>query len=526
MPSTSQFELTAGIRRAARLFPNRVATRCAARTRTWREFQVRIARLAAALRALGVAPGDRVAVLAHNSDYYVEIVFASLWAGAVAVPLNTRLALPELADCLADAEPVALVSDGFHADQASSLASGRANVLIVTDGDVPGGAAGYENLIEQYEPIADAHRGDDDLACLFYTGGTTGRSKGVMLSHANLVANSLVAISGMNMTERTVHLHVSPLFHIAGGARLFSVTLAGGTHVVMPRFEPVAFLRTVAEERVTLTIVVPTMLNQLLQAMDESDALAALDLSSLELLTYGASPMPEALLRRAFERLPGIRFHQGYGMTECSPLISMLAAEYHDAAGGAGRYLGSAGRPVCTAEVVILSPEGEALPPGAVGEVCVRGPMVMQGYWRMPDATAEALRGGWMHTGDAGYLDEDGFLFLVDRVKDMIVSGGENVYSAEVEAALHRHPDVLECAVVGVPDERWGEAVHAIVVPKPGLQIEPSALDATCRGLIAGFKCPKGYTLRTEPLPKSGAGKILKSELRSAFWHSQDRHMN
>ncbi len=527
-------QLTQPVRRSARLQPQRPALVDGDRTWTWAAFADRIARLAGAFHALGVGSGDRVAMLADNCAPYVEFFYATLWSGGIAVPVNTRWALPEQLHCLDDAGPLVLLCDARHLSAARDLLarcpSIKALILIPGDSVAAAGpvadALDYEALIETQAPVADACRGGDDVACLFYTGGTTGRAKGVMLTHDNLMANSLVALTNMDMDEDTVHLHVSPLFHVAGGARVFSTTLAGGCHVPMTTFEPRGFLQNIHRHRVTLTIVVPTMLNLLLQALDTEPDLAAFDLSSLQLLTYGASPMPEALLKRTMARLPQVRFMQGYGMTESAPVISTLGARYHRPDGPDTGYLRSAGKPVYTAEVVIMDGNDQPLPTGAVGEVCVRGPMVMKGYWGQPELTAETLRNGWLHTGDAGYLDEQGFLFLVDRVKDMIVTGGENVYSAEVEAALYQHPDVLECAVIGLPDERWGEAVAAVVVPKAGRILAEADLDQTCRTQIAGYKCPKRYVIQAAPLPKSGAGKILKAELKAPYWQGQDRQVN
>jgi long-chain acyl-CoA synthetase len=326
----------------------------------------------------------------------------------------------------------------------------------------------------------------------------------------------------MGIREDTVHLHTSPMFHVAGGARAFSVTLAGGTHVMNPRFDVETFLATIERERVTITIIVPTMLARLV----EYDGLERFDLSSLRLLSYGASPMPEALLRRAKERLPGIRFLQSYGMTELSPVATVLPPEYHVFEGPDAGYTASAGQPVYNADLMILGDDERSVPTGGIGEVCVRGPMVMKGYWNLPELTADTLRGGWMHTGDAGYLDERGFLFIVDRVKDMIVSGGENVYSAEVEDAIYLHPDVAECAVVGVPSERWGEAVHAVVVPRAGTRPTAESIIEHCRTRIAGYKCPRTVEFREEELPKSGPGKILKTELRAPHWAGRERRLN
>jgi long-chain acyl-CoA synthetase len=488
------------------------------------KFADRVARLAGVLRARGIGTGDRVAMLAVNSPRYVEFYFATLWAGAVMVPVNVRWALPEKAHCLNDSGArLLLVDAAAHAEVEALRAQCPAleGVIHADDGDA-GGLADYEALLADQAPVADAGGGGDDLAALFYTGGTTGRAKGVMLSHGNFMANSMTALVNLGIREHSVHLHVSPLFHVAGGSRVFTTTVAGGTHAVIPRFEPELFLDAVQRFRVTVTVVVPSMLNTLL----DYPHLDRYDLSSLELLTYGASPMPEALLRQTMERLPGIRFLQSYGMTELSPVATSLAPRYHVFDGADAGRVRSAGQAVFNADVAIFDAQDRALPAGEVGEVCVRGPMVMQGYWQQPAQTAEALRDGWMHTGDAGYLDQEGFLFLVDRVKDMIVSGGENVYSAAVENVIHQFPGVHECAVIGVPSDRWGEAVHAIVVPRGGVELDSAALAGHCRASLAGYECPKTIEVRNEPLPRSGAGKILKTELRKPYWSGQSRSIH
>jgi acyl-CoA synthetase (AMP-forming)/AMP-acid ligase II len=332
----------------------------------------------------------------------------------------------------------------------------------------------------------------------------------------------MTALVNLGIREDSVHLHVSPLFHVAGGSRVFTTTVAGGTHAVIPRFEPDLFLQAIETFRVTVTVVVPTMLNALLQHPD----LHRYDLSSLKLLTYGASPMPESLLRQAMQRFPEIAFLQSYGMTELSPVATCLSPRYHVFEGPDAGRIRSAGQAVYNADVAVMDSADQPLPSGQVGEVCVRGPMVMQGYWQQPELTAETLRGGWMHTGDAGYMDQQGFLFLVDRVKDMIISGGENVYSAAVENVIYQFPGVHECAVIGIPSEAWGEAVHAIVVPRPGATIDPAALLAHCRQQLAGYECPKSVDVRTDELPKSGPGKILKTELRQPYWQSESRSIH
>ena len=516
--------LTQGIHRAVQLYARRPALLGDGFACTWQEFADRVARLAGVLRARGIGPGDRVAMLAANSPRYVEFYFATLWAGAVMVPVNTRWALPEKVHCLNDSGARLLLVDAdAHAEVAPLREQCPAieGVIHAGDGNA-GGFDDYEALLAMQAPVADAERGGNDLAALFYTGGTTGRAKGVMLSHDNFMANAMTALVNLGIREHSVHLHVSPLYHVAGGSRLFTTTVAGGTHAVIARFDPERFLDAVERYRVTVTVVVPAMLNTLL----DYPHLDRFDLSSLELLCYGASPMPEALLKRTMERLPGIRFLQSYGMTELSPVATSLAPRHHVFEGPDAGRVRSAGQAVFNADVAIMDPQDHPLPVGRVGEVCVRGPMVMQGYWRQPELTAQALRNGWMHTGDAGYLDGDGFLFLVDRVKDMIVSGGENVYSAAVENVIHEFAGVHECAVIGVPSERWGEAVHAIVVPRGAAELDVDALLAHCRKSLAGYECPKTVEVRREPLPRSGAGKILKTELRKPHWQGQSRSIH
>jgi long-chain acyl-CoA synthetase len=515
--------LTQGIHRAVQLYGGRPALVAQGVRLTWREFADRVARLAGVLRGLGIGSGDRVAMLAPNGPAYVEFYFGTLWAGAVMVPVNTRWALPEKVHCLDNSGARVLLADAAYAVEAEALRAACPGIEAVVGigGTGPAGPLDYEAALAAARPVPDAERGGDDLAALFYTGGTTGRAKGVMLSHANFLANSMTALVNLGIREHSVHLHVSPLFHVAGGSRVFTTTVAGGTHAVIPRFEPDLFLDAIEAFGVTVTVIVPTMLNALLQHPD----LDRYDLSSLELLTYGASPMPDALLRHAMERLPGVAFLQSYGMTELAPVATCLPPRYHVFEGPDAGRIRSAGQAVYNADVAVMDKDDRPLPPGEVGEVCVRGPMVMQGYWREPEQTAEALRNGWMHTGDAGYLDEDGFLFLVDRVKDMIISGGENVYSAAVENVIYQYPGVHECAVIGVPSETWGEAVHAIVVPRAGATIDVEALIAHCRAHLAGFECPKTVEIRHEELPKSGPGKILKTELRSPFWENETRRI-
>ncbi len=505
--------LTGGIQRACGMRGQEPAVIDGDRRFTWFTFAGRVARLAAAWRALGVTPGDRIAILANSGHRYIEVYFAALWAGGILAPVNSRFALPEMLAMLADCSPRLLVADTAHLDQARVLQreAGVACLVHASDESAPAGTVGYEALIEGAEAAEDAGRGGNDLACLFYTGGTTGRAKGVMLSHANLCCNALNTSSSLQLSEQTVHLHCGPLFHLAAGARVYSMTMFGGTHVVLPRFEPDAVLRVIERERVTMATFVPAMIDTLLNL----PGLGRYDLSSLRIITYGAAPMPSALLERLIEKLPGCDLLQSYGQTEMSPVATMLQARFHRPG---SPLLRSVGHPLPNVELRIADPEDRPVPIGTIGEIQVRGPTVMLGYWQQPDETGRALRGGWLHSGDAGYIGQDGFLFLVDRIKDMIISGGENVYSAEVENVIYDHPLVAECAVFGIPHEHWGEAVHAVVVPKDGAELTAEAIISHCRGFIAGYKCPKSVDIQTSPLPRSGASKILKHQLRAPWW--------
>jgi long-chain acyl-CoA synthetase len=514
MMGLAHLRLTAGVARAAAIRGDAAAVIDGARRFTWRELADRVARMAGVLRALGVRPGDRVSILAESSHVYVETYHAALWAGGVLAPVNSRFALAEMQEMLKDATPRVLLADPVHADIAADLVRGMADPpAVVTIGDE------LEAMIAAQAPAEDAGRGGDDIACLFYTGGTTGRAKGVMLTHANLVMNALNTSSILGMTSETVHLHCGPLFHLGAGARVYSTSVFGGMHVVLPRFDAAAVLRTIAQEGVTMAVVVPAMVTALLAVPD----FAAHDLSSLRTLSYGAAPMPQSLIEALLSRLPHVGLVQSYGQTELSPVATMLLPRDHVAG---SPLLRSAGQVVPNVELRIADAEDNPLPPGEVGEVQVRGATVMAGYWNRPEETARALAGAWMHTGDAGYLDVRGYLFLVDRLKDMIVSGGENVYCAEVENALHDHPAVLECTVFGVPHERWGEAVHAIVVPRRGMRPAEAELIAHCRTRIAGYKCPKTIDVRLDPLPRSGTGKVQKAELRAPWWQGRARKVN
>jgi long-chain acyl-CoA synthetase len=392
----------------------------------------------------------------------------------------------------------------------------------VGDGPPPTGFHSFERLIDSHDPGSDAERGGADLAGLFYTGGTTGRSKGVMLSHHNLTSNALHTLAPIGWRQDDVFLHAAPMFHLADGALTFCVATLAGTNCFIEAFEPAATLRAIQEHRVTQALLVPTMINLLVN----HPGVRSYDLSSLRGIAYGASPMPEAVIRKAMALLPGVRFYQAYGQTEAAPVLTVNGPENHVTDGPNAGRLRSAGQAVPGVDVAILDEEDREVPRGTVGQICARGNNVMLGYWDLPELTAQTLAGGWLHTGDGGYMDEDGFVYVVDRVKDMIISGGENVYSAEVENVIHQHSAVSECAVIGIPHAKWGEQVHAIVRLEDGQSLDQAGLIAHCKVLIATYKCPRSVEFRSEALPISGAGKILKAELRKPYWEGRDRRVN
>ena len=502
-----------GLRRACQINPNGVATIDGGRRRSWREFRDRVARFAGVLRGAGVQPGDRVAILSLNGDAYLDYFYAAPWAGALVVPLNTRLAPPELVAIINDAGAVALVVDETFAAMLPALTPHLTTVravLVSGAAAPPAGAVSLDAAIAAAAPIDSADPAAADLFGIFYTCGTTAASKGVMLSHGNIVANAENMKAEAPFETGTIYLHAAPMFHLADCSATFTLTDAGGTHAFVPRFDPVAVMRLIQELGVTNSILVPAMIGMLVN----HPAIGDYDLTSLRGLMYGGQCISEAILRRAIECLPHCGFLQAYGMTELAPVATFLPPRYHTTEGPYAGRLRAAGRAAQTAEIRIVDDEDREVPRGTVGQIIVRGPMVMQGYWNQPALTAAALRGGWMHTGDGGYMDEEGFVFVVDRIKDMIITGGENVYSAEVENAIYQHPAVAMCAVIGVPDEQWGERVHAVIALKPGPSPSASEIIEHTRRLIAGYKCPRTVSLRTEPLPLSGAGKVLKTVLR------------
>ena len=503
---------------AAAARPAADASIFAGRVMSWAALIERAARIAGGLRSLGVAAGDRVAILSANSDLVMALYLAIPWAGGVLTPLNIRWSAAENCVALDDCAPVAAFVDPAIDPATLALFDRRLDrMAVIALGDQA--RSGWHRLADlaAHDPAADAGRGGDDLFGLFYTGGTTGRPKGVMISHAGLVGNAQ-AMRALGLgADRCRMLIVAPLFHMAAAAALTMAMAAGGTAVILPGFDPAHVPEAIARDGVTEALLVPTMIQMMLDAPDFDPAA----LAGLRAILYGASPMPEAVLDRILAAAPHVDFYQAYGMTEVSCTATILPPAMHRGDHRrAGRHR-AAGRPLATTEVIVADDAGRPLPAGQVGEILVRGPGVMLGYWRQPQQTAAAIRDGWMHTGDGGRIDDQGLLHVVDRLKDMIVSGGENVYPAEVEGAIARYPGVAQCAVIGIPDQRWGERVHAIVRPLPGVVIDEADLIAHCRRLIADYKAPRSVELWDRPLPMSSAGKILKAELRAPHWRGR-----
>ena len=486
--------------RAQKLFANDVAMISGRLRLTYAETWSRCRRLAGALTRLGVEAGDRVAVLALNSHQYLEIYMAVPASGRVLVPLNTRHAEPELRYALEDAGARLLITDR----DPGGLAKTVERVISLPDD--------YERLLAA-SPEAELGVGvtEDTLAGLFYTGGTTGASKGVMLTHRNLMANTVHWLVAMQQGPEDAFLIMAPMFHAAGSVAVLATVWVGGRQVILPGFDPVAALDTIAAERITITLGVPTMI----AALAEEQLARPRSVETVRSIGHGGSPIATEVVRRAHAAFPRAELAHLYGATEMAPLATALRREEHLLDGALAR---SCGQAVAGVDVRIFDSNDRELPPGGTGEVVVRGPNIMPGYWNKPAETAAVLRDRWYHSGDLGFMNAEGYLFLVDRAKDMIISGGENVYSTEVEEVLYLHPAVLEAAVFGVPDAKWGEAVHAVVVPRPEHEVDAIALIGFCRERIAGYKVPRQIDLRREPLPKSGPGKVLKRELRAPFW--------
>lgn len=491
------------------------------RSLTWRELLERSSRVARALEDAGVGPQDRVAFLDKNGIEHFEVFFGASLLNAVCVDVNWRLAPPEVQFIVDDAEAKVLVVGPDFVPVLDAIAGQLPKVeKFVVIGGHPDHES-YADWVERH-PADDPGvvAGSSDVAFQLYSSGTTGRPKGVMLSNDNFFGLLPLAKDMWELSEDAVNLVAMPLFHIGGGGWAIAGMYEGCTSVIFRELDPAALITTIEEQRITHAFIVPAVLQFMLMVPGVEDA----DYSSLQVIVYGASPISEEVLAKCVAMFEPCKFWQAYGLTETTGAVVNLPPEDHDPNGPNTHRLRSCGLPGPAVDLRIVDREGGDVPTGEVGEIWIRSRQNMLGYWNMPEATAEAMEDGWFKSGDAGYLDEDGYLYIHDRVKDMIVSGGENVYPAEVENVLMRHPGIADVAVIGVPHEKWGETAKAIVVKSPDVEVTEDEVIAFAKEWLATFKCPTSVDW-IDVLPRNPSGKILKRELREPYWEGHERRV-
>jgi fatty-acyl-CoA synthase len=518
-------------RHAARIFGNKEGVVCENLRFTYREFDERCDRLSAALLRLGVKKGERVAFLSFNCHRLLEAYFGVPQLGAILLPLNIRLSAEELTYILNDAEPAVLFFDSEFIPLLEVLRPSVRSVrhFVALRGSPPVWAhpKTYDKILTEAEPAQIDYRGIDEnsVAELFYTSGTTAYPKGVMLTHRNLYLHAFYRLQAEHQSDNEVGIYTIPLFHVNSWGTPHFLTLLGGRHVMIRKFDPLALLQLVQAERVTLLQMVPTMMTAMLNHPD----FVRYDVSSVKQVYIGGAPCSTALVRELEGKMPGCVAKGGYGLTETSPVISIATIKEHlagDVPEAQVSRKATAGCALAGTEMRVVDIHGNDVKPDGdeVGEVVVRGDVVMAGYWKQPEATACAIRDDWFHTSDLATIDEEGYILIVDRAKDMILSGGENIASAEVERVLCGHPAVLECAVIAVPDEKWGEVPKALVVLRAGQAADEADILCHCRSHLAAFKVPKSVDF-CPSLPKGGTGKILKKVLREPYWAGRERRV-
>jgi acyl-CoA synthetase (AMP-forming)/AMP-acid ligase II len=531
--------LTDSLAKASKLFPHKQAIVCGGKRWTYQEFFNRVNRLSHCLKAFGIGKDDKVTILHPNCHTFLEAYYAIPQIGAISVPINTRLSPREIAFILQDSDSKILIADSMFKNQVGAIReeirgikkilwTGEAKVdhSPLTDGD-KSIEINYEEALEQADsgalPAPPVH--DEDIAQIYYTSGTTGRPKGVMLSHKNGMAHALGTIAEIHLTDRDVWIHVAPLFHLADAWATWAVTWVGGTHVLVKEFDAKLVLETIQREKVTLSNLIPTMLNLMVNHPD----VGKFDYKSLRVLLSGGAPIAPEVVRKVVDTFK-CDYIQTYGMTETSPYLTLSILKEHlkklpreDQL----RFKSKTGREFIGVELKVVNDRGEEIKKDEkeVGEIIVKGDIVTKGYWKLSEETEKSIKNGWLYTGDMAVMDEEGYVTIVDRKKDMILTGGENVYSTEVENVLYMYPAILECAVVGVPDPKWGEAVKGIVVLKSGQQATEQEIIQFCKEKMAHYKAPKSIDF-IEVLPRTGSGKIHKKGLRDKYWEGYDKKVH
>lgn len=486
---------------------------------SWSEFEHRVDHTARYLAQKKIGEGDKVAVLMTNSVRLLEVIFAIIRCGGIYVPVNYRFADQEIVDCLNDCEANSFILEPSFKPILKSLSKTNLQTIIFcsqTDDDMQGVDGANDNDLSLLaKRMDDRGRCGDDLAAIFYTSGTTGRPKGVTLTHGGIVINTLQWISALSLSRNDCLMIVAPMFHAAGALNAIGAAALGARVYFMGSFDLGKMLEAIQTHKITKIGLIVVMLDMIGRHPD----LDQYDLSSVLKISYGGSPITENALARAREIFPNAEFYQVYGQTEAGPTVSVLPSEYHVAGTDQIR---SAGFPVIGTEIMIIDEDGHELPQGQVGEICVKGPGITPGYWKLEAKTNKSRHGDYFKSGDAGYLDGEGLLYVCARVKDMIISGGENVYPSEVENALMKFDGMVECAVIGIPSDKWGEKVHAIVRLKPEISQDEAAILSHCRQWIGGYKIPRSVEFWTEALPVSSSAKILKTVLREPYWKNRD----
>ena len=517
--------------KALKFFPQKEAIVCGGKRLTYQEFYDRVNHLSHCLKSFGVKKDDKVAILHPNCHYFLEAYYGITQVGAVSVPINYRLSPEEIAFILQDSESKVLIANPMFQKQVDSIRkkTPRINKTLWTEEgivDEPRGLNYEEALnITNSDAIFETHTTDEDIAQIYYTSGTTGRPKGVMLSHKNVTTHALGTIAEIHLTDRDVWIHVAPLFHLADAWATWAITWVGGTHVLIREFNAKTVLETIEREKVTITNLIPTMLNLMVNHPD----VTKFDYCSLRLLLSGGAPIAPEVVRKIVETFK-CDYIQTYGMTETSPYLTLSILKEHLkklSREDQLRFKSKTGREFIGVGLRVINDRGEDIKKDEkeVGEIIVKGDIVTKGYWKLPEETEKSIKDGWLYTGDMAVMDEEGYVTIVDRKKDMILTGGENVYSTEVENILYMHPAILECAVVGVPDQKWGEVIKGIVVVKPGQKVAEQEIIQFCKDKMAHYKAPKSIDF-IKSLPKTGSGKIHKKELRDKYWEGYEKKVH